>query len=449
MLTLLSVAYPFASVSASTAGGAEQVLLQLDATLAAAGHRSLVIAREDSAISGTLIPVPVIPGVIDNHARAQTYAAVKDCIRDALARHEVDLIHFHGVDFNEYIYDTAVPMLGTLHLPPEWYPAAVFSDTRLTLHCVSRSQHERCPPARDLLPPIPNGVDLEQYRPSRRKRSYVVALGRICPEKGTHLAIDAARAAGLPIVIAGEAFNYDAHLTYHHQEVVPRKPKLVGSVGGSRKRRLIAGARAVLIPSTVPETSSLVAMEAAACGTPVVAFTSGALPEVVVEGRTGLLASDSDSMARALKNIDEVRPEDCRRHAEERFDSRQTSAAYLSLYARLASEHDDLFGRCADAPPFLHPAWQRPWWEIFGNGALRVLRVRRQGTLVALATCFEYEGRLVFTGNGISDRLDLLAADDDAASELVEQMRAYRLDLQDIPEHSPLLRAFDYSPCSV
>jgi hypothetical protein len=276
-----------------------------------------------------------------------------------------------------------------------------------------------------------------------------VALGRICPEKGFHLSIDAGRASGVPLVLAGEVFPYEEHRRYFITEILPRSPKFIGRVGPGRKRRLIAGASAVLIPSLAPETSSLVAMEAAACGTPVIAFPSGALPELVQNGQTGFIVSNTSEMSDALRRVGDIDPHRCRAHAESEFDVRRTAAAYISVYSRIATEHEDLFERCPSAPPFLHPAWQRTWWTAFGNGAPRVFRVRRGGTLSALAVCFVHEGRLVFSGNGISDRLDILASDDESADELIEQFASYSMDFQDIPRNSRLLKRFRHRPCSV
>jgi hypothetical protein len=104
----------------------------------------------------------------------------------------------------------------------------------------------------------------------------------------------------------------------------------------------------------------------------------------------------------------------------------------------------DLFEKCPEAPPFLHPAWLTSWWEIFGGAPLRPVQ-----TDGALAICFEYDGRLVFVGNGITDQLDILCASIDAAAGLTAVLRRHALDLQEIPQASPLLKHLPHEPCSV
>jgi glycosyltransferase involved in cell wall biosynthesis len=172
------------------------------------------------------------------------------------------------------------------------------------------------------------------------KRNFALMLGRICPEKGVHLALDAARLAGISLLIAGEVYDYEAHRRYFEEEVRPRldrQRRFLGPIGFARKRRLLNAARCVLVPSLAPETSSLVAREAAASGTPVIAFPNGALAETVEHGRTGFLVEDVEAMAAAIRDAGALDPETCRRVARERFRADTMIAAYLDVYARLAA----------------------------------------------------------------------------------------------------------------
>lgn len=339
MLTILSVGYPFAAVTEDPAGGAEQVLAQIDRALVRAGHRSLVLAPEGSRVAGELLPVPAIGGAIDEASRDATHQAVAAMLNDTLAQRAVDLVHYHGIDFDAYRADTAVPQLATLHLPIGWYAERALHSGVLLLP-VSVSQAATAPPRPPLLPPIANGVDLDLYRPAANKDEFALVLGRVAPEKGFHHAIAAAKKAGMGLVAAGALYSYPAHQAYFEAEVAPlldAERRWTGPVAGAGKRRLLAEARCLLVPSTAPETSSLVAMEALASGTPVIAFRSGALPEVVEDGVTGFIVGDEDGMAAAIGRVDAIDPAACRRAAEARFDVRRTTQAYLGLYARLAA----------------------------------------------------------------------------------------------------------------
>jgi len=189
-----------------------------------------------------------------------------------------------------------------------------------------------------LLPTIENGVPLNQGSARHAKRRFVFSLGRICPEKGFHLGLEAARRARAPLLLAGEVFRYEAHEAYFRREILPRLDKerrFIGPVGYKRKRRLLAAARCLLAPSLAPETSSLVAMEALACGTPVVAFPSGALAEIVEHGKTGFLVETEPEMAVAIGRVGAISRETCRAEAQRRFGLEQMLEKYLELYAQL------------------------------------------------------------------------------------------------------------------
>lgn len=315
-MTILSVAYPYAPVGFDTAGGAEQVVAMLDRAIVRAGHRSIVSAHGGSTVEGVL------------HTGN---------VEEALARLPIDLVHMHGVDFHQYLPRTLRPVLVTLHLPREFYPAQMPQMPHLRYHCVSQSQRWTWGDL-NLLPNIENGVPVEQFTFREEKRGFALSLGRICPEKGFHLAIEAANRASIPLVLAGRVFPYAEHERYFQAEIIPRldiSRRFIGPLVFAQKRRWLASARCLLIPSLVAETSSLVAMEALASGTPVIAFRSGALAEIVEHGKTGFVVNNAPEMADAIREVHRIDPVACRRTAMARFSAERMARRYLELYETL------------------------------------------------------------------------------------------------------------------
>lgn len=344
MLTILNVAYPFAEVGPDAVGGAEQVVAALDQALCRAGHRSLVLARAGSHVEGELLAVEVPAGAITPATRARVTAEYRARLSALIARGDVDLLHFHGVDAGEYLPEAGPPRLVTVHLPESFYaPGLLRPRPGVHFTCVSRPQRDALRSELPIAATIENGIDVERFVPNTTRRpGYAACLGRICPEKGFDLALRAARSAGIRLRLAGRVFPYPEHEAYFRGRIQPLLDEartFVGPVEGETKRALLADADCLIVPSQVAETSSLVTMEALATGTPVLVSDRGALPSLIEDGVTGFVAADEAALIEALRRVPELDRERCRAHAVARFDVRATTAAYLELYTRLIEPH--------------------------------------------------------------------------------------------------------------
>lgn len=338
-LTILNVAFPLLPVGSDSGGGAEQILYLLERGLADAGHHSIVIAAKGSNVSGDLIETPSAISQITDAVRAEAQQTHARIIKQVLACTTIDLIHFHGLDFQAYLPFEKRPMLATLHLPIDLYCLSALNGN-VQLNCVSQNQ-ARSIPGVARCPVVENGINIGKYKLGSAKRGYLLWLGRICPEKGAHIALRVAHRIDLPMVIAGPVHPFHDHQVYFSENVLPlldNKRRYIGPVGIQKKAQLLSEASCLLMPSLIAETSSLAAMEAIASGTPVVAFRSGALPEIVEHGVTGFIVDSEEEMERSVENVATLSPHVCRSRALERFDYRRMVAAYVELYRRVISD---------------------------------------------------------------------------------------------------------------
>ena len=357
---VLYVAYPLAPVNEESCGGAEQVLFSLEREMARRGVATTVAACEGSRASGRLVQTGAVALAFDQLAKRD--AEHNACVLAAAAADgALQLVHDQGGRFWTQAAALDIPVLATLHLPPSFYPANVFEAVpdNVYFNCVSASQLKSFREIPQVLGMVRNGVALEFFPATSEKGDYLLWLGRICEEKGVHLALQAAELAGLPLVVVGPSYMYARDHEYFEAEVAPllernQAFRFVGSPSFACKIELLRRARGLLVTSTVEETSSLVAIEAMACGTPVVAFARGALPEVVLDGQTGFIVESIEEMAESTCRLNEIAAAGCRMHVERKHSIRNTAAEYERLYERVTDLHRS--GTLASVAPAMSAA---------------------------------------------------------------------------------------------
>jgi glycosyltransferase involved in cell wall biosynthesis len=343
-LSVLNVAFPFAPVRSDCAGGAEQILLLIDENLVKCGHQSTVVATNNSIISGNLIPLPKVKDIVIESEKIVVYNLVKKSLHFVIQSNKIDCIHFHGIDFYNYLPVTEIPCLITLHLPTQWYPLHFLKNTESNIffNFVSEAQRNSAPSSLQGYPVIENGVRISAKVSKCVKSNYLLCVGRICPEKGFDIGLRVAKKAKQSLYIAGQVFPYETHIDYFKKEIFPELDgvnyRFIGALDINIKMEMIAKARCVLIPSLVDETSSLVAMEALSCGTPVVAFNRGALSSIIEHGKTGFICNTEDEMIEAIDNINLIDTDVCIQTAKERFSCEKMIGKYFHFYEIIKSK---------------------------------------------------------------------------------------------------------------
>jgi glycosyltransferase involved in cell wall biosynthesis len=340
------VAYPLLPVSNESCGGAEQMLATLECEIANRGHRTAMAACSGSQVAGHLLSTgPVTTEADCFEARDQQHQrAVVDYLRRQRVP-QVDLVHDKSGSFWRSAWQVDVPILATLHLPRNFYPADAFENLppNLFFNCVSETQSYSFSDLPNMAGVVRNGISVSQFPFVSEKQGYLLWMGRVCEEKGAHVAIEVARFTGLPVILAGQVYPFSHHEQYYIREIRPYvgsdDPRMcfIETPDFRMKRRLLKEARAVLIPSLAEETSSLVAMEAMACGTPVIGFRRGAIPEVVIDGETGFVVDDAEEMAEAVWRSGEINPHACRAHVEMNYSAERMADEYEALYERVLS----------------------------------------------------------------------------------------------------------------
>lgn len=350
-VSVLMVAPVWLRVPPPGYGGIEWIVHYLAEGLRGRGHEVVLVASGDSGSAvSTRSAYEVAP--TDLMGTGTTIPEVHHALeaQQAFADFRPHVVHDHTF-LGPLCYPGGTPVVVTAHGPTHGELGGYYQaiSPRVELVAISESQRAALPGAR-WARVVHNAIEVSTFPSREEKDDFLLFLGRMSPEKGAHLAAEAAARCGVRLLLAGNMREPDQR-DYFDQKVRPLLGPLVtyvGEAGAEAKRELLARARAVLFPICWDEPFGLVMAEALACGTPVVAFRRGSVPEIVDDGATGFVVDDVEGMVRAIGRVEGIEPARCREAAETRFDVSRMVAEYEDLFLDLAGG--------AARPPALTPA---------------------------------------------------------------------------------------------
>jgi glycosyltransferase involved in cell wall biosynthesis len=327
------------SVPPQLYGGTERVVAWLVDELGSLGHEVTLFASGDSKTSAQLHAV--WPQALRLGRRRTDPMAVQAALMEAVARRatDFDVIHVH-IDWLHLplLSRLGVPFLTTCHgrMDLPGFPEVVSSFPDAPF--VSISDNQRLPLREaNWLSTVYHGLPTGLFRPSFEAGSYLAFLGRLTAEKGPEAAIRIARAAKMPLRIAAKVPRGERG--YFKEKLEPqidgKHVQLSGEVNDRTKQQFLANAAALLFPIDWPEPFGLVMIEAMACGTPVIAFRSGSVPEVIDDGVTGFVVPGEAEAVEAIGRLSELDRRKVRRHFEKRFTATRMARDYLRQYEAL------------------------------------------------------------------------------------------------------------------
>ncbi len=356
------IAPPWVPVPPPSYGGTELVLDVLARGLVRAGHEVVLFTTGDATCD---VPRQWLFDRCDPDRMGASVLELRHVAAAYEALHRCDLVHDHtlaGLFVSELYPET--PVVTTNHGPFNEDLVDIYRQVvdRIPIIGISRHQVSTAPPEVPVAAVIHHGLDLARFPYGPDGGDYLLALGRMNHDKGIDRAIDIARRAGMPLLIAAK-MREPAEQRYFAEVIEPHlddRIRYIGEVGHADKVRLLQGARALLNPIRWPEPFGLVMIEALACGTPVVTTNHGAAPEIVTHGETGFLSDDDAELVQAVLAAGGLSRAACRARAEGEFSAERMVADHVAFFQTVSATRGRRVRVPAAAPSAASSSVPRP-----------------------------------------------------------------------------------------
>jgi glycosyltransferase involved in cell wall biosynthesis len=353
-MRIAQVAPLYESVPPKLYGGTERIVSYLTEELVNQGHDLTLFATGDSLTQANLVPICPQALRLNKNCVDQMAPHILMLEMVLAQKHEFDIIHFH-IDYLHFplTRNMELTALTTLHGRldvPELAP--LYREFReVPVSSISDTQRKPLPWL-NWQGTIYHGLPENQFAFHPEPGQYLAFLGRISPEKGLDQAIAIAKRAGIPLKIAAKIDRVDQQYFASCIRPLLQDPSIefLGEIGFPEKDAFLGGAAALLFPIVWPEPFGIVMIEAMACGTPVIAYPQGSVPEVLEDGMTGFLVHDVAEAIEAVQKIPTIDRATCRRRFEERFTSSLMSSHYLQLYETILRDKAEMVSAPSGVP---------------------------------------------------------------------------------------------------
>ncbi len=359
-LRIAQIAPPWIPIPPKQYGGTENVIYHLVEEQVAQGHEVTLFAPGDSRTSAYLVsffPKSLLESGVPWSMHLKAFYHVQKSV-DYIKEHKFDIVHTHLSSSSDmYLFPLTVhlgtPHIATLHSVFPFDRDARSNRTGdadsyymgwapfLPVVAISESARQHVPHPLNFIGVVHHGLYMPDFKPVKRKLGQnFVWLGRFMPEKGAHLAIEAAKRARVPLVLAGVIDRHSKiSMDYFEQEIKPQIGKdqisYIGPANMRQKNNLFGRSRGFLNPIEWEEPFGMVMIESMAMGCPVISFARGAAPEIVADGETGFLVNTVDEMVSAIEKIDEIDRTAVRRYVEQNFSSQVMANNYIEIYKKV------------------------------------------------------------------------------------------------------------------